>query len=433
MTAEPGVVIIGAGHAGGRAAERLRFHGYDKPITLIGNEPHLPYERPPLSKAVLTAEALAEPPFLLGRDDWLRSDIAVRSSTRCLSIDRSARTVALSCGRTLPYAHLILATGLTQRRLAQLDGLGDRVLTLHSYDDARALRQRLGSGVRILLIGAGFIGLEVAASARQSGAEVVVIEAADRALARALPAKLSDWIARLHRDAAVEIHFDSKLQKAERLGDAVQITLDGGETHVGDLVLCGIGGQPNDDLARQAGLDCSNGVRVDHHCRTSDPNIFAIGDIACLSGPDGTAPRRLESWKNAEDTAAVAAANICGLERVYETAPWFWTDQYGLNIQFTGDLSASATSGKGQGEQAASLLERGSLGESGYLAYLLHDERLLGAFGIDCGRDIRRARAILEKGGRLSAQQLMKAGFELGEGEPAVASASRFERRIGSA
>lgn len=414
MTAMPGVVIVGAGHAGGRAAERLRFHGYDKAITLIGGETHLPYERPPLSKSILTAEDLTDPPFLTRPEDWTSLNLEFLSGTRCLAIDRRARSLALSNGRSLPYAQLILATGLTQRGLQSLDRVRHRVFTLHSYDQACALRQRLEPGAKVTLIGAGFIGLEVAASARQRGAEVSIIEAADRPLARALPQQISAWILRLHRDHGIEVCCGRQIRAAERLGYGVRITLNDGAVCDSDLVVCGIGGRPNDELARQAGLTCNNGVRIDHHCRTSDPDIFAVGDLACLAGPDGAKPRRLESWKNAEDTAAVAAATLCGLEHRYETAPWFWTDQYGLNMQFTGDLL-----GEGEGGRAPRLLERGGIGESGYLAFLLDGDRLLGAFGIDCGRDIRRARGVLEKGGRVTAQQLMKAGFAALNAEPA--------------
>ncbi len=415
MSSEPGVVIVGAGHAGGRAAERLRFHGYDKAITLIGSEAYLPYERPPLSKGILTAEDLADPPFLLNHEYWASSEVEFLPGTRCLAIDRKARSVALSSGRSLPYAHLILATGLTPRRLPSLDAVQERVLALQSYDEARALRRRLCPGAKVLLVGAGFIGLEVAASARQCGVEVTVIEAAERPLARALPGAFSAYMARLHRDRGVEILCGRQIQSAAAHGDGVRITLDGGETVDADLVVCGIGGQPNDQLARDAGLPCDNGVRIDRRCRTSDPSIYAVGDIACLTDGNSAQPRRLESWKNAEDTAAVAAAAICGLQGDYASVPWFWTDQYGFNFQFTGDLS-----GKGNGHKEPSLLERGEIGDSDYLAYLLDGDHLLGAFGIDCGRDIRRARSILEKGGQVTSQQLKKVGLTRLDDRPAA-------------
>ncbi|GAB5471111.1 MAG: FAD-dependent oxidoreductase [Rhodospirillales bacterium] len=397
------MVVVGAGHAGGRAAERLRFNGYAGAITLVGGESHRPYERPPLSKGVLTADRLAAPPFLMDQDNWDALAVDFLNDRRCLSIDRTARRVTLSGGEVLAYEHLILATGLTQRRLPQLDAVDDRVLTLHSYDEACTLRERLGRGVTVALIGAGFIGLEVAASARQRGAEVLVIEAADRPLARALPAALSAWVGRLHRGFGVDLRCGRQILSAEVGDRGVRIGLAGGEACDADFILCGIGGRPNDDLARQAGLRCSDGVEVDQGCRTSDPRVFAIGDIACMPDPYSALPRRLESWKNAEETAAVAAANICGRARAYTTAPWFWTDQYGLNIQFTGDLG-------GQGGGARSLLQRGQVGEPGYLAYLLDGEMLIGAFGIDCGGDIRRARGLLEKGGEVTDKQLRKAG-----------------------
>lgn len=406
-TTEPGVVIVGAGHAGGRAAERLRAFGYDKTISLVGQEPYLPYERPPLSKGVLTAETLGQPPSLLPPEEWEALHINIYANTICRSIDTQKQTAKLSSGITLNYENLILATGLTPRQLPLLANSVNGIFSVNKYEDSVQLRNQLRTAKRILIIGAGFIGLEVAASATALGAKATVLEMANRPLQRIFSAELSAWITNWHGSHGADIQCGRQILAHDSSRGQHLVTLDNGERLEAELIVIGIGGTPNIDLAANAGLDIDNGILVDSNCRSSGPNIFAIGDIAHLVGSKGRQPRRLESWKNAEDTAAIAARNICGECIAYEETPWFWTDQFGHNLQFTGDISGGTE-----------LYERGQIGETGYLAYHAQGDQLVGAFGIDCGGDIRRARGHIEKSRPLTAAAMNKAGLRLKNSQP---------------
>lgn len=397
---EPGVVIVGAGHAGGRAAERLRAFGYDKPICLVGQEPHRPYERPPLSKGVLTSKTQSEPPELLPLEKWDALQIKFFANTICQSIDRPKRTVTLSTGTMLSYENLILSTGLTPRQLPQLSLSDNGIFSVNKFDDSILLRDQLSCAKSVLIVGAGFIGLEVASSARKLGVEVIVVELADCPLQRVLSAEMSNWIADWHRTHGVDILCGRRVTARESSKGRHLITLDDGRKLDVELMVIGVGGTPNVDLAANAGLDLEDGIVVDGSCRSSDPNIFAIGDIARLADDRGRGSRRLESWKNAEDSAAVAARNICGEPVSYNEVPWFWTDQFGHNLQLTGRMLDDTD-----------IYERSQIGDSGYLAYYAQGENLLGAFGIDCGGDIRRARAHIKKSRPLTAAVLSKAGL----------------------
>ncbi|MCR9136134.1 MAG: FAD-dependent oxidoreductase [Alphaproteobacteria bacterium] len=398
----PGVVIVGAGHSGGRAAERLRAFGYDKPITVIGQESHRPYERPPLSKAVLTAKAPVEPPFLLTDDKWTALQVKFLPNTSCLSIDRATTTVTLSTGVRLAYEKLVLATGLAPGSIPQLS-LNDRgICCVNAFDDAALLRSHLHEANNVVIVGAGFIGLEVAASARQLGAAVTIIEIADRPLQRMLPMHLSNWIADWHRDRGVDIRCGRRIASHKPDEECHLVTLDDDSELKADLIVIGIGGKPRVDLAARAGLCVNNGVTVDAQCRSSDRNIYAIGDIAHHHPGHGRYSRRLESWKNAEDSAAIAAKDICGEPARYDQIPWFWTDQFGNNLQMTGEIP-----------DHADIYERGRIGESGYLAFYTQEEQLIGAFGIDCGGDIRKARGHIEKSRPVTRAILDKAGLSL--------------------
>lgn len=397
MSTNPGIVIIGAGHAGGRIAERLRANGYIGSITIVGRENHLPYERPPLSKAVLTEAQTPASSALLSATEWAAQDITILTGLECVGIDHAQKTVRLSNDTTLPFDRLVLATGLVPRVLPVLDPVAERVHTLHSYDDALALRSKLLPDLRLLIIGAGFIGLEVAASARQMGLKVTVIEAAPRPLMRVFDEVLSRWFVDLHKKNGVDLRCSSQIATIAETGNSTTMTLDDGHQVGADLILVGIGGNPQVSLAQSAGLTVENGVAVNSHCQTTCPDIYAIGDIANMRDDKSGMTRRLESWKYAEDTASVVAKHICGQEAAYNQVPWFWTDQYNYNVQILGRLPDHAT-----------IYTRGRLGEPGYLAFYLDDEILLGAFGLNCGGDIRRARGFMEKNKPITERVLDK-------------------------
>jgi 3-phenylpropionate/trans-cinnamate dioxygenase ferredoxin reductase subunit len=331
------IVIAGAGHAGGSAAAMLRQFGWPGAITLIGEEPIPPYQRPPLSKAWLKGEATAESLALRPAAFYPDATIDLRLATRVTAIDRAAKDVTLSDGGTLRYDYLILASGARARRLV-LPGAGlDGVLELRSAADADRLKAALRPGARLAVIGGGYIGLEAAASARALGAEVTIIERENRVLARVACSILSDFFQGFHRARGVTIEVDAQVAALEGSGGRVAgVRLGDGRLIACDVALIGVGAVANDELARDAGLTCLNGIVVDLAARTDDPAIFAIGD--CTSRPLPLYERigRLESVPNALEQAKQAAAMICGKPPPTPEVPWFWSDQYDLRLQIAG-------------------------------------------------------------------------------------------------
>ena len=331
------LVIVGAGHVGGRAALALREAGWSGRVLLIGDETDPPYERPPLSKSVLMGEPFAATlataaQFADAGVDWL-------AGRRVVAIDRAAAEIALDDGKRLAYHGLLLATGGRARRLdvpgADLPG----VLTLRTLADARALAPRIAPGQRLLVIGGGFIGLEVAASARARGAEVAVLEAAPRLLGRAVPATIAARVQALHESRGVLVRIGVPPVAFEARDGALHVRLADGSVLLADTIVVGIGIVPNIELAEQCGLACANGIVVDGHLRTSDPLICAAGDVASFPSALSGRALRLESWHNAEDQARVAAANMAGGEAIVGAVPWFWSDQYDHQLQIAGDPS----------------------------------------------------------------------------------------------
>jgi 3-phenylpropionate/trans-cinnamate dioxygenase ferredoxin reductase subunit len=332
-----GVVIVGGGHAGGSAAAFLRQFDYDGAITIIGEEPIAPYQRPPLSKAWLKGEADAESLALKSEDFYTENHIDLRLATEAVSIDRVAKTVALEGGETVPYEILIIATGARARRLelpgAELEG----VQVLRSAADAEMLKLALGPSKRLAVIGGGYIGLEAAASGRALGAEAVVIEAQPRILARSHCELLSDFFTAYHRARGVTFELGAVIEGFVGEGGHVTgVKLADGRVIACDDVVVGIGVVPNDELAREAGLECSNGVVVDLEARTADPAIFAIGDVTQRPLPLYARSHRLESVANALEQAKQAAAAIAGRPAPPHEVTWNWSDQYDIKLQLAG-------------------------------------------------------------------------------------------------
>ena len=309
----PGVVIVGAGHAGGTAAALLRQYGFEGPVTLIGEEPIAPYQRPPLSKAWLKGQADADSLMLKPEEFYAGAGIELILGVRVVAMDRAARIVSLSDGRAIPYQTLILATGSRARALpipgADLKG----VMSLRSAADAEALKASLGPGRRLAVIGGGYIGLEVAASARALGAEAVVIEREPRILARVACETISDFFTNYHKARGVAFEVGAQVQAFE--GDGGHVTgvrLGGGRVLPCDAILVGVGAKPNDELARDAGLETVDGIVVDEHARTSDAAVFAIGDVTHRPLPLYDRMFRLESVANAlEQPAHFLSARVC--------------------------------------------------------------------------------------------------------------------------
>jgi 3-phenylpropionate/trans-cinnamate dioxygenase ferredoxin reductase component len=375
-----GMVIVGAGESGSRAALALRDNGYDGPVTLIGAEAHVPYERPPLSKAVLCDS----PPTLIADEARLAAAGIVHVCAEVTAIDRNGHRVV--CGnRSFPYDKLLLATGARPRRL---DSEG--ILYLRSMADCLGLRGRLGPGTRLIVIGGGFLGLEIGSSARTRGAEVTVLETQPRLLQRGVPAEIAEVIAARHAAAGV-----------------VHVALADGTVHSADVVVAAVGAIPNTELADAAGLPVANGIVVDATLRTADPDIFAAGDCCAFPLPIyNNRMVRLESWRSAGEQAALAARNMLGANEPVSALPWFWSDQYDLTLQVAGLYEPSQTS------------VRRELGDGAFILFHLDTAgRLLAASGIGVGntvaRDIKLAEMLIARRAHPLPAELAEPGVKL--------------------
>lgn len=333
----PGVVIIGAGEAGTRAALTLRERHYAGPVTMIGAETHLPYERPPLSKAAQTALDHPTPAVIGGAETLASHNIDFRSGIAVTGIDRAVQKVTLEDGSDLPYAQLLLATGARPRTLALPGATADTVLYLRTFADALALRRHLAHGIRLVVIGGGFIGLEVAASALERGCAVTVVEMAPRILGRAVPAEIAARVAAHHRAAGISIIEGVGLTAIETRSDRRAVLLADGRVLAADAIIAGIGAIPETSLAEAAGLAIDNGIRVDGRLATDDPAIFAAGDCCAFPHPVfGGRRLRLETWRNAQDQGRHVAGSMLGDTAEFATVPWFWSDQHGDTLQIAG-------------------------------------------------------------------------------------------------
>lgn len=348
------IVIIGGGHAGGSAVAFLRQYGWAGGITMVGAEPLLPYHRPPLSKAWLKAEADAASLALRPAKFYADNRIDCRLNTVATRIDRAAKTIELAGGESLAYDHLILAPGARARRLA-LPGAGlAGVLELRTAADADRLQSVLGPGRTLAIIGGGYIGLEVAASARALGTEVVIIEREPRLLARVASPELSSFFQRLHCAKGVTLELNAGVAALEGDDRIQAVRFSDGRRIACDAALVGVGAIPNDELARDAGLACDGGIEVDLHARTEDPAIYAIGDCSRRPLPHYARNFRLESVPNAIEQAKQAAASICARPPPVPEVPWFWSDQYDLRLQIAGlPFDATETVLRGSPESAA--------------------------------------------------------------------------------
>ncbi len=398
MSERVNIVIVGGGECGGRAAASLRERGFTGSVTLVGAEMQAPYERPPLSKSMLT-EVGSQPPTTImpaSRIDELAIDLI--TGVAADSIDRIGRTVVLSDGRRLPYDKLLLATG-ARARPAPMSG-GDKAITFRSYDDALRVRAKLRPGARVGVIGAGFIGLEVASSAAQVGCEVTVVEIGLRSLGRGVPPEISTVMESRHRQAGVILRFGTTIEQIEQLGDTLHLRLSGGDSIPCDVIIAGIGVLPNTEVASAAGLTIDNGIAVDGSLRTNDPDIYAAGDCCSFPHPLYDGRRiRLEAWRNAQEHGNIAAANMLGGNEVCTAVPWFWTDQYELGLQIAGLPDAAVADATRHRVDGATV--RFGLDESG---------RLVCASGVAPGtsiaRDIRVAEMLIAQRAHPSVEEL---------------------------
>ena len=346
-----GMVIIGAGHAAGQAAASLRQEGYEDEIVIVGDEPHIPYQRPPLSKQYLSGEQGIERVYLRPEKFYADKDITVRTSQRVESIDTSAQCIATESGETIDYDKLLLATGGRPRKL---DLPGSDLAGIHylrTIADVDAIRAEFGTGKKLVIVGGGYIGLEVASVGIQAGLDVHVLEMEERILQRVTTPEMSAYYHSLHEGRGVHIHT-STLVSGFAGEDSLQAVQCGDQEFPADIAVVGIGIVPNVEVAEAAGLECDNGIVVDDHCATSAPNVYAAGD--CTNHPNALLDRRLrlESVPNAMEQARVAASNMCGGDKSYASIPWFWSDQYELKLQMVG-FSADGDTQVVRGDQAA--------------------------------------------------------------------------------
>lgn len=380
-------VIIGAGECGARAAFALREKGFDGNITLVGSEQHAPYERPPLSKTGLAGNV--DPKLIAAAEAYEAGNIRLLTGIAATGLDAAAHAVTLSGGRRLAYDRLLLATGASARAFPNTPGDSNHIRSLRTHHDAVALRAMLQPGKRLAVIGGGFIGLEVAATARQLGADVVLIEGLERVLKRGVPEDVAHCVAERHRAERVDLRCGVSIKSlTEQDGKAV-IRFSNDEVIEADLALVGIGARPNVELAEAAGLMIDNGIAVDDRLRSSAPDIFAAGD--CCSFPlaiYGGRRVRLESWRNAQEQGTLAAANMLGADELVSAVPWFWSDQYEMTLQITGLADGAVTH------------LRRDLSDSAFILFHLDGEgRLIAASGIGPGnavaRDIRLAEMLI--------------------------------------
>jgi 3-phenylpropionate/trans-cinnamate dioxygenase ferredoxin reductase subunit len=374
-------VVVGANMAGGAAVQALRDGGFDGRLVLIGEEPHLPYERPPLSKEYLRGEQDLASVFMR-KDDWYQDQgIETRLGSRVTRLSPSDRVVELGGGDRIPYEALLLATGARPRRLPGPES--DRIHYLRTIEDADRIRGRLEGARHLVVVGAGFIGAEVAASARTLGKEVTMLEFAPVPLARALGQEMGEVYATIHRDHGVALHTGEGVETVEETDGGVVVRTTTGRVVEGDLVVVGVGIEPRTELAEEAGLDVDNGVLVDGACRTSVEGVFAAGDVANHDHPL-FGRIRVEHFDNALKMGTHVARVMLGSDQDFVDPHWFWSDQYDLNLQYGGFA-----------KEWDEILIRGSVEDRDFCAFYVKDGRLLAALGLNRGREVRRAMKLI--------------------------------------
>jgi len=401
MTEGP-VLIVGAGHGGFQVALSLRQLGFKERICLINDEAHLPYQRPPLSKAYLKGSG--GPETLMFRPEKFYADQRIELiGDRAVAIDRAARKLTLASGGVLDYGDLVLATGARNRLIDIPNANLANVRYLRILDDSEDLRRRIAASKRVVVIGAGFIGLEFAATARIKGLEVDVLELASRVMARAVTAEVSDYFQARHKEAGIRIHLGVQATAIEAKGEEVTgISLSDGRHIPADLVVVGVGVLPNVELAANAGLPVASGIIVNQHLLTSDNQISAIGDCALFQSPRFGGSLRLESVQNATDHGKCVAARLTGDDQVYDGMPWFWSDQGDDKLQIAG-----LTMGYDQ------VVMRGDPAQKAFSAFCYRDGKLVGIESVNRAGEHMFGRRFLPMDRELPPEQAADPKFDL--------------------
>ncbi len=407
MSKQGGHVIVGAGLAGARAAQTLREQGYRGRIVIVGDEPHLPYVRPPLSKGFLQGTESRESVFVHDTNWYDEQQIEVRSGVRATAVHAGAHEVELADGSTIGYDALLLATGSRPRRLdlpgADLAG----VHHLRTLEESESLRSGLAAAQRLVVIGGGWIGLEVAAAARTSDVDVVVLERDGLPLGRVLGAEVAGFFTEVHRDHGVDVRVGAVPTRVIGEGGSVSgVELADGQVVPADLVVVGIGVLPNAELAQAAGLQVSDGIVVDAHLRTADPDIYAAGDVASAFHPILGRRVRVEHWANAQNQGPAAAACMLGGEATFSDLPFFYTDQYEVGMEYVGDVGPNGYD---------AVVTRGEVSPSGFVACWLAGGRVTAGMHVNVWDATDQLRELILSGRRVEVDRLANPDIPLAE------------------
>ena len=391
MKPKPSMIVVGAGQAGGWAAQTMRTEGFQGRIILVGEETHLPYERPPLSKGLLAGEGAPEQCYLQDRVHYRKRDIELRLGTKATVLDLESRQVHLSNGETLDYDKLLLATGSRVRKLDVSGGKLANIFYLRTIEDMLLIRSRLKPGADLVIVGGGYIGLEVAATACGRGCNVTVVERERTVMNRVVAPEVGAFFAEVHEEQGVNLQFGGSVARFEGQRRVERVVCDDGTVIPADVVIIGVGARPNDELAAVAGLVVDDGIVIDEYGQTVDQHVFAAGDVA--NHPNAVLGRhvRLESWQNAQNQAITVAQTMCGNRTPYRDVPWFWSDQFNLTLQIVGLAT-----------DWDSLVYRGNVEEQKFTVFYLRDGAVVAANAVNNPRDIHFARQLVAEKRRIS-------------------------------
>ena len=398
------VVIVGAGQAGASAILELRANKYEGKIILIGDEVHLPYERPPLSKDVILKREETKIK-ILSEEKLAELGVQTIRGFAVKKIDADAHQVTLSDGSTIAYDKLLLATGGAARRLPNFDALGKHVYTLRNLEDSQALVPVLQAGRRIILIGGGVIGLELASSARFKECDVTVIEMGPMVMGRSSPRVLSEFLLAQQQLAGVDVRLSTSIADCKLDGEEIVVTLGDGEELRADAVVYGIGIVPNAQLAIDAGLDVDFAIKVNENCQTSHPDIYAAGDVATQLRECGN-HRRVETWENANLQAGVFARHIMNVEHPVVNPAWFWTDQLNINYQFVGDMAANEWIVRGE-------INPELRQESSFVLFGVTDGIIVGGITVNAAKEMRHLKKLISKNAAFEADKYLDLSQDL--------------------
>ncbi|HEY5356944.1 MAG TPA: FAD-dependent oxidoreductase [Streptosporangiaceae bacterium] len=407
MTATQTFVIAGASLAGAKAAEALRAEGFDGRIVLIGEEAERPYERPPLSKDYLQGKSEKEKIYVHPEGWYAGHDVELRLGSRVTAIDRAARQVTVQGGERIGYGKLLVATGSSPRRLPVPGGDLDGVLYLRDVTDCEAIKSAFAAAKRAAIIGAGWIGLETAAAARAAGVEVTVLETARLPLLGALGPEMAGVYAALHRDHGVDLRFGVQVAEITGVGRrASGVRLADGSRIDADVVVVGVGITPNTELAEKAGLATDNGIVVDEHLATADPDVFAAGDVASCYYPSLGRHLRLEHWSAALHQGPAAAANMAGRATAYDQVPYFFSDQYDMGMEYSGYIP---------GGEYDQVVIRGELAKREFVAFWLGQGRVLAGMNVNIWDVTDAIAALVRSGAQVDPARLADPAVPLGD------------------